>query len=86
MNFGYMAHTQQLMDAVNDFVALYRKGEDINDKYIQQQVFDRNISDDLSSDDIKYITAEVEKRMSTIDFAFGYNNNNNMFSYIDKCN
>ena len=56
MNFGYMAHTQQLMDAVNNFVALYRKGEDINDKYIQQQVFDRNISDDLSSDDIKYIT------------------------------
>lgn len=64
MNFGYMAHTQQLMDAVNDFVALYRKGEDINDKYIQQQVFDRNISDDLSSDDIKYITAEVEKRIN----------------------
>ena len=64
MNFGYMAHTQQLMDAVNDFVALYRKGEDINDKYIQQQVFDRNISDDLSSDDIKYITVEVEKRIN----------------------
>ena len=64
MNFGYMAHTQQLMDAVNNFVALYRKGEDINDKYIQQQVFDRNISDDLSSDDIKYITAEVEKRIN----------------------
>ena len=64
MNFGYMAHTQQLMDAVNDFVDLYRKGEDINDKYIQQQVFDRNISDDLSSDDIKYITAEVEKRIN----------------------
>lgn len=64
MNFGYMAHTQQLMDAVNDFVTLYRKGEDINDKYIQQQVFDRNISDDLSSDDIKYITAEVEKRIN----------------------
>ena len=64
MNFGYMAHTQQLMDAVNDFVAFYRKGEDINDKYIQQQVFDRNISDDLSSDDIKYITAEVEKRIN----------------------
>lgn len=64
MNFGYMAHTQQLMDAVNDFVALYRKGEDINDKYIQQQVFNRNISDDLSSDDIKYITAEVEKRIN----------------------
>lgn len=64
MNFGYMAHTQQLMDAVNDFVILYRKGEDINDKYIQQQVFDRNISDDLSSDDIKYITAEVEKRIN----------------------
>lgn len=64
MNFGYMAHTQQLMDVVNDFVALYRKGEDINDKYIQQQVFDRNISDDLSSDDIKYITAEVEKRIN----------------------
>lgn len=64
MNFGYMAHTQQLMDTVNDFVALYRKGEDINDKYIQQQVFDRNISDDLSSDDIKYITVEVEKRIN----------------------
>ena len=64
MNFGYMAHTQQLMDAVNDFVALYRKGEDINDKHIQQQVFDRNISDSLSSDDIKYITAEVEKRIN----------------------
>lgn len=64
MNFGYMAHTQQLMDAVNDFVALYHKGEDINDKYIQQQVFDRNISDGLSSDDIKYITAEVEKRIN----------------------
>ena len=64
MNFGYMAHTQQLMDAVNNFVALYRKGEDINDKYIQQQVFDTNISDDLSSDDIKYITAEVEKRIN----------------------
>ena len=64
MNFGYMAHTQQLMDAVNNFVALYRKGEDINDKYIQQQVFDRNISDDLSSDDIKYITVEVEKRIN----------------------
>ena len=64
MNFGYMAHTQQLMDAVNDFVALYRKGKDINDRYIQQQVFDRNISDDLSSDDIKYITAEVEKRIN----------------------
>ena len=64
MNFGYMVHTQQLMDAVNDFVALYRKGEDINDKYIQQQVFDRNISDDLSFDDIKYITAEVEKRIN----------------------
>lgn len=64
MNFGYMVHTQQLMDAVNDFVALYRKGEDINNKYIQQQVFDRNISDDLSSDDIKYITAEVEKRIN----------------------
>ena len=64
MNFGYMAHTQQLMDAVNNFVALYRKGEDINDKYIQQQVFDTNISDDLSADDIKYITAEVEKRIN----------------------
>lgn len=64
MNFGYMVHTQQLMDAVNDFVTLYRKGEDINDKYIQQQVFDRNISDDLSSDDIKYITTEVEKRIN----------------------
>lgn len=63
LEMNYWAHTQELMDVVDDFVMLHEEGYDINDESIQDRVFSSHLFDELTDYDKNYIKIEVERRI-----------------------
>ena len=63
LEMNYWAHTQELMDIVDDFIMLYEEGYDINDESIQGMVFRKHLFDELTDYDKDYIKIEVERRI-----------------------
>ena len=63
LEMNYCAHTQELMDIVDDFVMLHEEGYDINDEKIQDRIFEKHLFDELTDYDKDYIKIEVERRL-----------------------
>lgn len=51
---AYAKHTQELEDAINEIVNQFNQGN---------YSFTLNFDDDISDDDVRYIQAEVERRI-----------------------